>query len=152
MSVDGDPLIGDEGELQYDSASSYATPTWVKQTELSDLAIDTSPITVEVPKRTRHKVAKGGREEWSLSFSLNVAPGDTFYDAVQTAIRTNAPIHLAVSEGDITASGTNYDHAWWFLRGGKTFNLDGVAVQEIEGMPHADAPAGEPPAEATVSP
>lgn len=134
-------MLGDEFKLYYDTASSWASPTWVEQTSVGSLGLDPDFEAVEIPKRIPSKVYRGGRIDWRLTFTMNYDPTNTFHVAVRNAIRAKTKIHLAVGEGAIPT--TDYVHGWWLLKGGTDASLDEAATIEVEGMPHHDIGTGD---------
>lgn len=136
---DNCPLTGDDVFLFVDTADDYSSPTWVKLVECGDIDFDASHVEVEVNKRTPTKTAVGGRQEWSLSATVNVAPGDTLWEKIKSAKESKGKIHLAFAYGDIADNSIDYYHAWWFLRGSGSFQLDTQATISIEGKPHGCA-------------
>lgn len=131
-------LLGDDFRLNYDSANNYSSPTWVNQTSVGDLSFDVGNEQVEIPKRIAFKTYKKGRGDWTLGFTMNYDPANTFHTAVISAINAGTKIHLAVSDGVANTNGTNYWHAWWFLTGPLDASLDSNANIEVEGKVHHD--------------
>ena len=135
-------LLGDDFKLYYDSASSFDSPTWVEQVSAGDLGFDPGIEQVEIPLRIAYKVYKKGRADWSLTFTMNYDPDNTFHTAVRDAITNGTKIHLAIADGDIDDDG-NYWHAWWFLSGPIDAALDSNANIEVEGKIHHDRGDGD---------
>lgn len=105
--------LGWEGRL-YRNAGTPSTPTW---TEITDVVQD---VTVTVEKELSARVVRD--DEWkrgigrvktlSVEATLLHVQGDTNLTALRDAFLANDPpnnhIDLAVADGDITTSGTEY--------------------------------------------
>ena len=140
-------LVGDDFNLLYDTEDPYdfATPTWVAQTSVGDIELNVGRVGVEIPKRTATKTRQGGRQEWSLSFTMNYSRTNTFHQAVMRAIESGDPIHLGICDGEIADDAANLWHALWHLTGPLGMSIDEGATVEVEGMPHACAEDDEEP-------
>ncbi|MCP4228870.1 MAG: hypothetical protein GY771_01810, partial [bacterium] len=97
---------GDDYKLYFNTAT-YATPTWAEIVAADDIAVEINKSDIEVPERgidTGHLQGKG---DGTLSFTLMEDTGDTNVESMIAAVLTDATmIHLAVSRGDITTTGT----------------------------------------------
>jgi hypothetical protein len=140
-------LLGDDFNLFWDSDGDFDSPAWAIQVSIGDLGFDTASEQVEIPLRIPVKVYKGGRGDWTLSFTMNYDKTNTFHMAVRAAITNKTPIHLAFCDGDDIVT-DDYWHAWWLLSGPIDAALDSGATIEIEGKCHhyrgpadADLPA-----------
>ena len=140
-------LVGDDFTLNWDTESPYdfASPTWAEQTSLGDIELDVSKVRIEIPKRTVSKTSQGGRQEWSLGFTMNYSRSNAFHQAVMAAVRDGSPIHLGIADGVIAEDASNLYHAIWHLTGPISATIDEGVTVEIEGMPHACAEDDEQP-------
>lgn len=135
-------LLGDDFRLFWDSADDYANPNWEEQVSIGDLGFDPAGEQVEIPIRISTKVYKKGRKDWTLSFTANYNKGDDFFEAVLDAVSNGTKIHLAIVDGDDTAT-SNYWHAWWMLTGAIAAGLDSPATIDVEGKVHFDRGAAD---------
>lgn len=129
-------MLGDDFKLFWDSASTFATPTWVEQISVGDMGFDPGNEQVEIPIRIAFKVYKKGRADWSLTFTANYNKDNAFLVALRDAITNGTKIHLAIAAGAVTTE--EYWHAWWFVSGPLDAALDNPATIDVEGKIHHD--------------
>lgn len=137
-------LLGDDFTLNWDTEDpqSFTAPTWANQPSVGDIGFNMGRVEVEIPKRKAVKTARGGRQEWELTFTMNYARDNAFHMAVIAAIESGDQIHLALADGiidDPDDPAENLWHAWWFLTGNLGASLDEGATVEITGKVHACA-------------
>lgn len=138
----GAELLGDDFKLYWDQAGSYGSPTWGDpQTSIGDVGIDSNSEDVEIPKRITSKAYKGGRDDWRITFTMNIDDTNAFHKAVLAAIAAKTRMHLAVAAGAIATE--PYWHGWWRLKGPIDAALDSAASVQVEGMPHHDMGVGD---------
>lgn len=142
--------LGEEQRLYYDSAANFnsAASGWSHETDLGDVTFNYGKRRVEVPNRGTVVKTRLGRQEWNLSFELNVNPGGTFHDAVVGHIANGVRIHLAVADGNTSTNGTTYRHAWFLLTGELSLPVDDNATISGEGT--VDASSTDEPETVTV--
>lgn len=129
-------LLGDDFELNWDTAQSFDSPTWTKQVSVGDIGFEPGNEQVEIPIRIPVKVYKKGRADWTLTFQSNYNKDNAFLNAVRQAINFGTKIHLAISDGNVNTE--NYWHAWWFLSGPLGASLDEASQYDVEGKVHFD--------------
>lgn len=134
-------LLGDDFRLFWDSDDSWTSPSWETIISIGDLGFDPAKEQVEIPIRIATKVYKSGRGDWTLSFTLNYDPDDTFCAAVVDAINNGTKIHLAIGDDDDIGE-ANIWEAWWMLAGPLDAALDTNASFDIEGKVHFDRGTG----------
>lgn len=138
-------LVGDDFELLWDTESPYDfdDPTWVAQDSVGDIELNVGKVAVEIPKRTASKTRQGGRQEWSLSFTMNYSRSNDFHQAVMRAIESGDPIHIGLCDGEYGEDAENLWHAVWHLTGPLGASIDEGATVEVDGMPHTCAVDGD---------
>lgn len=141
-------LIGEELLLYWDSDDDWASPNWVLEEDRQDINFNPSRVMVDIP-RASGKVARAGRTDWALSFTLNCSPSDNFFVAVLDAIATGGCLHLALADAAIATAGAKYWHADWVLRGPLSGQLDTAASLAVECM--VAAQSSNAPALVTVA-
>jgi hypothetical protein len=102
--------------LNFDTASSWASPTWVTIKACGDLGCDPNPDDVVIPERGSDTGHLNGEKDPSFTFNLFEDAGDTNVETLIAAIYSGAMVHLALSRGPIATAGTKWVHMECVLR------------------------------------
>ena len=143
-------ILGDEFRLYYNIAT-YSSANWKIINAADSISVDYGKTDVTVAERGPPTGHLQGVADPVISFTLLNDVESTYaqqlIDRIDSAIdpTTLAPylIHMAVSNGDITVTGTKYYHMECILLGGAlTADQGGVSSFDIEARRHANSDYG----------
>lgn len=137
-------LLGDDYRVFWDTGANFASPTWVEQKYMADIALADSKEQVEIPVRLAWKFYKAGRQDTELTFTLPFNPADNFHVDVRDKTRNGSKIHLAICEGS-NINAADYLHAWWIVTGDWDMSLDSPATFEVSARLAIDFGTNEEP-------
>ena len=108
MAYTDDQVVGKDANLYYDSASTYATPTWTEIKRVGDVNLNLGKN--QGSTRTREvalEVSGGGTKTASLSFTYVAKKGaDTVADALQDSWLNDTKMEFAMLDGPSGTSGS----------------------------------------------
>lgn len=103
--------IGLNAKLYYNTGT-YATPTWSEITDAQDVTLDSERATAEVKRRGSQFVKYlTALKDYGVQFTLIYNPGNGALNALKDAYDNGAVVDVAVADGDIATSGTEYFRA-----------------------------------------
>jgi hypothetical protein len=108
--------LGDDFKL-YTNTGSWGTPVHVLQNDIGDITFDRAPTNVPIPRRgTAVKRYKTGQGDWRLTVRVNYDPTNSLVQALETHLAApSTPLYLAIADGVIATTGTNYWKAEWVV-------------------------------------
>lgn len=103
MALTGKPKIGKLKKFYIDVDGSIASPTWVLVGTIQGLSKNSSRAVAELEERGEDEVlVMIGHKTNEVTFQLSCRPGQTIYDAIETAYQNGTKIGIAVMTGVIT--------------------------------------------------
>lgn len=98
---------GDDYRL-YLNTGTQGSPTWTRITAVSDIAVDFAPSDIVVPEQGISDGHLQGYGDPAITFTLFEDTGDSNVGTIITNMYAGTLTEIAVSNGDITTSGTKY--------------------------------------------
>lgn len=130
---------GDEYRLYYDTATSWASPTWVQIKAFVDPSVDPAKGDVEVPEQNEDTGHLQGNGDPVISFTLFDDDGDTNVEALVAASLDGSMKHIAISRGDIATSGVKYWHMESVIMAPLSASRGDAAQYDLEAKRHANS-------------
>lgn len=144
-------------KIYIDTADDYTTPTLVEIGEAEDGQWSLTPLSEDVMLKKHKGIQRSIPYGASIAASFNVKalPTDyltsrAYYVKLRNAALSGTPVHLQMSDGDITTAGKEYLKGWWTVTFSKT-SPSGGTVDIAVSLSPADSPDDEIPAWGTVS-
>jgi hypothetical protein len=135
----GDPQLGNDFTLHYDSDHNWTTPVWVHASHVEDLAVDYAPQGVPIPIRGQSWIKYGqGRNDFALTFTIQYDNDDAFVEALLAAAESGDDLHVAVCDNETTdlsspGTGVHYWHAPMVVTGwSRDMSLESAAMWSVE--------------------
>ena len=99
--------LGMEAKL-YRNTGSYAAPVWAEMGNVKDVTLNLEKGEADVTTRANAgwRATVGTLKEGSIEFEMVWDTADPGFEAVKEAYFNDAPIELAVMDGDVAASGS----------------------------------------------
>lgn len=139
----------DEWRLNYDTADSWASPTWAQIKAFVDPNFDPEKADIEITPQNEETGHLQGPGNPMIGFTLQDDKGDANVQELIDAINAGTMVHLALSRGNIATAAVKYYHMECCLFGTLTASRGGVAQWEVEARRHGNS--DNPLTRATVS-
>jgi|GEM_PF-3438014 len=136
---------GDDNTLNYSStlldgsATTPATASWSEVQIVRDETHDDQASEIDISSRESDvDLGAPGRRKISIDVDLIYRPGDTGFDAIETAYQTRDPVALAMMNGAIATAGNKGKAAnWSVLKMSTPKPLRDVLVTSITLVPYS---------------
>ncbi len=134
----------------YRNTGTYESPAWdeIPNTKDVTLSLESSEGDATIRGNAGWRATVGSLKDASVEWQMNWDPTDEDFQAIRDAFLTDAPIELAVMDGDITTTGNQGLRASFaILRFNRNEPLEGPITADVSAKPTL---AANPPSWHTV--
>lgn len=156
MTIPAAPQRGHFDKIYIDTDDDYETPELVELDHAEDGQWQLQPLTESLMLKKHNGVQRDIPYGVSISASFNLKAlpigyltSVAAYAKLRNASLNGTPVHLQLTDGDITSAGKEVLRAWWTVSFTRTSNSGGHVDIAVSLTP-ADSPADEAP-EITVT-